>query len=710
MLMLKEFITQFGKSSAAVLLALVLAGCGSGGGTDNILCGGDPCFPDDGAVDTSGPTSDGEISVGSGTGSAFQPGVLTTEVGVFSLSPSGSTTVTVNVVDATNELITTEVTINFDSTCVNQGLSVFDQRVVVTSAGTATVTYTSQGCVGADTLTASVGELTASAIINIDPEVISIGSGAGDAFTPGVLDLGIGIGTTLSAGGQTTVLITVANQEGILQTADITNSTEVTVTSGCVAAGLATLDNNTVFTVTGSALVTYTDNGCGVAPNGFVDSIVATALGVTGQVEILIAPDTVNQVQFVSVDPAELFLAGTGGQETSLVTFRVRGQLGGPVVGADVDFSLTTEIGGLSLSSLEGVTNNLGEVSVTVQAGTVPTPVRVNATERSSGISTISDGLTVATGIADFDNFSVVADVINPECWTGRQAAEKATITAFVGDVFNNPPPDGTVVNFTTEGGVVESFCTTENGACSVFFNCTPDFVADGRIEVLGYTVGAESFDDLNGNGVFDLGDDFVPADNDKSEAFRDDNENGVFDDIISLDFGGAGGHDGPDGLYTGPACDGTNVATACSGNSTLHVFNSVTMVQSDPSVTRIFSGTAVPASAVVDFDTFYGVAVFDTLTGTTLTVPTGTGVNFGYFIVGDSNNNSLPNGTTIAITSTNGDVAAVNVTVLNTTRPAIFQISIGADDTPSTDGNLEIRVTVPDYGEVLYSWPIDDT
>ena len=54
MLMLKDFLKQCGKPWAAMLLGLMLAGCGSGGGSDNIICGGD-CSPPDPNAPTGTP-------------------------------------------------------------------------------------------------------------------------------------------------------------------------------------------------------------------------------------------------------------------------------------------------------------------------------------------------------------------------------------------------------------------------------------------------------------------------------------------------------------------------------------------------------------------------------------------------------------------------------------------------------------------------------
>ena len=693
---LNDFFLPIGKLLPAVALGL-LVGCGSGGGSDKVL----------GTPSTGGGSSSGP-QLGNGSGDSFVAGELSSDLGTASLEPLGSTVISVSIVDTSGALSIDSTTISFSSSCVTQDLSAFDQPVVTTDTGTAQVTYFARGCEGSDTIIASTGDLSASITINVDPEVVSLGSGAGDNFVAEVLSLGIGSDVTLSAGGQTTVSVSIANQDGVLQTSDISNPVDVTFTSGCVVEGLATFDNTTVATVTGGATVTFTDGGCGVAPDGTLDVISATALGLSASVSLDIASDTVNQVQFVSVTPQEMFLAGTGGEETSVVTFRVEGQLGGPVVGAEVNFRLSTEIGGLSLPNTFGVTDNNGEVRVTVQAGTVPTSVRVIATEASSGISTISDGLTVATGITDSDNFSVVSTTINPECWSGMQGGT-TEITALLGDVFNNNPPDGTAVQFVAEGGVVSSSCTTVSGTCTVTWRCQPEFVEDGRIEVLGYTIGAESFDDLNTNGVFDAGDNFVPADNDLSEAFRDDNENGNFDDIQYFDFNVNGSHDSPDGKYTGPSCDG-NTATSCSGSSTLHVFDSVTIVQSVPSPTRIFGPEAVPASHPQrTFSSYYsGSSIFVLPQGGTINLVGGS-ANLGIFVIGDSNLNSLPNGTTVSVETDNGElVSGTSFTVLNTTRPLAFSVSLVGDD-ESGNGVLKISVTPPGYGSSIYSWNVID-
>ena len=727
MLMLKELINRYAKPLSAGLLLAGLAGCGSGGGNDNILCGGNPC-PSPGQ--SGGSSSNNQVRLGSGSGTNFNAGVLTASIGSASLPPSGNTTISASIVDQTGAFVTNESTITFSSRCNTEGSASFNQNQVITTTGQAQVTYTAEGCEGSDTITATLGTATASVEITVSPNVVRIGRGSGADFVAGELTTNLATGTSLSAGGQIVINMSLANQQGVLQTANASNPLSIEVTSGCITRGLAKVDRSPVTTVTGTASVVYTDMGCGVAPNGTSDTIVASALNSSASVDVTIAPDTVNQLQFISAQPQELFLKGTGGVETSVVTFSVRGQLGGPVVGATVDFELSTDVGGIEIPVTSGVTNAQGQVSATVQAGTVPTSVRVIATERSSMISTVSNSLSVATGITDSDNFSVVAQTLNPECWSGVQG-NQVTITAFLGDVFNNPPPNGTVVQFITEGGIIGSSCQSSGGRCTVTFTCTPEFVSDGRIEILGYTIGAESFDDVNTNGVFDAGDRFVAADNDLSEAFRDDNEDGVYNDIQYLDFNSDGAFNDKDGKYTGPNCDSPNDGTECAivgGEqvTTLNVFNSVTISQSNPTVTRIFGGEAVPGTERRDragnvvqaaqtfVNRFFGgnaSQIFSLAGGSQIRVLPNTSVNLGTLIIGDSNLNSLPTGTTIAVTAGNGELASGNgFTIRNTNRPAFIPLAIRADDEPSNDGNLQVTITVPGYGAEVFSWPVNDS
>lgn len=69
-------------------------------------------------------------------------------------------------------------------------------------------------------------------------------------------------------------------------------------------------------------------------------------------------------------------------------------------------------------------------------------------------------------------------------------------MTVSLADHFNNPVPDGTAVSFTAEGGVVGASCLTEAGQCSVKFCAASPRPVDGRITILAYALGEETFQD----------------------------------------------------------------------------------------------------------------------------------------------------------------------------------------------------------------------
>ncbi len=279
------------------------------------------------------------------------------------------------------------------------------------------------------------------------------------------------------------------------------------------------------------------------------------------------AAASVASLQFVSADPTILSLKGTGGigyGEVSTLVFRVVNTENTPVGGAEVNFSLDTSVGGIALNKSSSITNTQGEVEVTVQSGSVATPVRVTASVTTpSGVRSVqSDLLRIATGIPDQNSFSLSVDTFAPE---GQIDGETVTFTARLADRNNNPVPDGTVVLFTTEGGVIESSCETVRGVCSVTWTSQNPRPLDQRSTILAYAIGHESFYDANGSGVFDDGDTF----DDLGEAFRDDDETGTFNPTINnfsrdeklIDYDLSGNYSGPDGVYNGIPC---NHSTDC--------------------------------------------------------------------------------------------------------------------------------------------------
>ncbi|WP_423187109.1 Ig domain-containing protein [Alishewanella sp. d11] len=371
----------------------------------------------------------------------------------------------------------------------------------------------------------------------------------------------LGVNQTLSAGS--TALISVEiTRNGVLYNPPLT----VEFTSGCVQADLAVIDG-VVTSIGGVARSTYRAAGC-VGSDLITATVITGGNTVSGTVTVNVSEAQLGSIEFLDVSAPLLALKGTGGAnrtETSVVRFRLVDANGNPIAGREVGFSLSTSVGGLELAQLSGFTNAEGIVQTVVRSGIVPTPVRVLArSEQTVGGSTVvvtapSDAMSVSTGLADQNSFSLSRSAFNVS-GLGTDGNE-VDVTVFLADHFNNPVPDGTVVNFIAEGGSIESQCNTENGRCSVKWNSqnprpftavnyantifgkcdagkpcpfgivnndlTVDRPLGGRATITAYAIGQESFSDLNGNGRFDQGE-FVLA-YDLTEAFTDHNEDGVF-------------------------------------------------------------------------------------------------------------------------------------------------------------------------------------
>jgi hypothetical protein len=114
-------------------------------------------------------------------------------------------------------------------------------------------------------------------------------------------------------------------------------------------------------------------------------------------------------------------------------------------------------------------------------------------------------------------------------------------VQIYVADTAGNPVPDGSVIQFSTEGGQIVTSCktsgiksgTTVISGCAVTFN-TQDFrPKDGFARVIAWMVGQEAYKDLNANGKYDQGEPFI----DSGRIFRDDDASGdysaSFDELV---------------------------------------------------------------------------------------------------------------------------------------------------------------------------------
>jgi hypothetical protein len=565
-------------------------------------------------------------------------------------------------------------------TDVNGVAKVTLNPATIQTAGASTISATAQ--VGGTSVSGSTGFSIGVAAVAVSAPVLGVGSGA------------------LSAYGTTSIAVTVS-----INGVPVSTQQSVTFSSSCASVGKAIL-TTAVATVNGVATGSYRDNGC-----AGTDVITASAAGATSpSTNLVVSPPTTGSIQFVSATPSIISLKGIGGVEAAQVRFRVLDASGNPLSGKTVTFGLSTTVGGITLTPTApatAISDANGLVAIGVNSGTVSTPVRVTASTPGPTVGTTlttqSSALTITTGIPDQDSFSLSADIYNPEF--GAIDGNKIILTARLADHFNNPVPNGTVVNFTTEGGSIVASCSTVidsngNSNCSTTLSSQEPRPADGRATVLAYAVGEESFIDLNGNGVADL--EPYPGTpgitemvvngllTDLSEAFRDDNENGVREaNETFLDFNQNGVFDGPDGKYSGVLCDTAKSSPGtCSTNRSIHVRKSVVIV---------FSGSSAFISKIAPAST---IDLGGNCAGASQEVD---------LRIVDVRGNPMPAGTTVAITTTNGTISGTgtitqpNTNVTPAAGAANYTVSIRDDGVKTTQ-------TDPTTGAITFGPCVDTT
>lgn len=517
----------------------------------------------------------------------------------------------------------------------------------------------------------------------------SAGTGTDPGTTTPTVTMSLQAGVAqLSAGGSTSLTASLTDDQNL----PYITETDVSFSSTCIGTNLASV-NSPVTTATGTAITTYTAQGC-TGNDVITASATIDGTTVTASATIDILPATLGSIEFVSAVPTNIALKGMGGagqSETSTVTFRVRNTSGGPIANQSVSFALNTSVGGLQFSPGfdTAVSGSDGLIQTIIQSGTVATPVRVTATVDATGITTQSDQLVVTTGIPDNNSFSLSLQTLNPEAWDIDGVT--VLVTARLADRFNNPVPDGTTVLFTTEGGSIGGSCQTVAGACSVNWTSqNPRPEQDvlngvngnaGRVTILATAVGEESFIDQNGNGTFDTGETYE----DLAEAFLDENEDGIRQsDEPFADFNSNLNYDSADGTYNGVIC----TVSSCSV-STVNVRATAYLVMSGSAATITMPASiAVPAGLTTDVDIY----------------------------VQDRNNQIMPMGTTIEVSTTNGTIAGPSsLAVPNTRRNCavlqsrcLYTFTVAADTT-SSSGAFTVTVTSPGGLATIRTVSIDD-
>lgn len=483
----QDALASLGRWTAIGLAAAILSACGGGGGSPGNAGSGSGSGGTGGGT-TNPTTTDPKITVSLTDGSGAN---------VSSLSGGQSATVTATVLTAAGQPAAgaiVQFTTSADGLVAftpESGSALTDANgVAVISVKPASVT--SAGAVGI-TATSVVGGKTATASSNISVGAAPLTVGT-LAFSPAP----VGALPAFS-----TVSLSIPVTSGGSPAASVSG---LNMSSLCVGDGTATLVPGAF--ANGVQTATYTNNGCLRGR----DTITVSIGNSTKNISVDVGAANIGAIQFSgsSVAGSSIVLKGSGGQgrsEAAQITFRVVDQHGNGLPGVDVNFSATTTTGGLSVSPGRATTDSTGNVMTMVSSGTVPTPVRViaEATRNGVKISGLSDTLTISTGLPIQKFMSMSAEKYNIEGWNYDN--ETTDITVLLADQYGNPVSDNTAVNFVTEGGAVGSSaqgaCVTKDGGCTVSLRSQDFRPKNGRVTVLAYLQGIESFTDSNGDGQY---------------------------------------------------------------------------------------------------------------------------------------------------------------------------------------------------------------
>lgn len=344
------------------------------------------------------------------------------------------------------------------------------------------------------------------------------------------------------------------------------------------------------------------------------------------------APIAANIV-FVSSTPSRIYLSGSPGVSQSLLKFKLVDSNNNPVQGANITLAMTLRPDGAYLgsnagtTSLQQPTNSDGTVDVAVNAGPQPGPVQVKATlDSNPAINNVSNSLSIASGLPVQRAFSLSVSTFNIEAL--NEDGVNTSINLRIADRLGNPVPDGTTVNFVTEGGQVVGSCATTGAStnntsgCSVVLSSQNPRPTNGRVTVLAWAQGEENFTDSGTptNNLYDLGESFE----DLGQPFLDKNENGQYDVGTDVTVGTI-----PSGSASACPAGSLSVPSTCNG---------------------AWGQALVRAQAVI---TFSGSDAF--LANATALTASGANRCSMSFTLQDVNGNPMPAGATLAVSSVKG-------------------------------------------------------
>lgn len=497
-----SYVENFSAKSAlnvmSGMLLAVLVGCGGGGGSAGT--------PSSGPASTS-PTGTSSVVVGTPT--------LVVEIRdmnnavTSTIGGGGVSTASAKLLDAAGKPVAKRlVTFTVDATFVK--LNPASGAVLTDESGIAAIqisplslTVSGAGSVKAAAL---VGAVSISGGVDFQVSVTNLA----------LRSLNLGLSSLAAFGNRPISVQVTANGTPVASPVPVL----FTASCGSVTPASASTDG------TGVATASYKADSLSCAGTNVI--ITASSAGTAPlSAQISILPTIATNIQFVSTAPAIIYLRDSGAATQAVVSFRVVDSIGNPQPNQALILSLVNAGPGVSIDTLGSsaqvtkTSDSAGNVSVAVFSGTVPTPVQIKAAlVANNQISTTSGILTVASGRPVQKAASIASVKFSLEGLNFD--GDTTPITFSLADRQGNPVPDGTVVNFVSQSGVmIPPTCTITGGVsqCVSSIRTQGTRPANGRVSVLAYVQGEEDFEDSNRNNVYDIGEPFT----DLGNAYRSD-------------------------------------------------------------------------------------------------------------------------------------------------------------------------------------------
>lgn len=611
------------------------------------------------------------------------------------LSAGSTTIITAQIVDGSNNLFTTPLEVQFTSACAEESTPRATIDSVVTSiGGTASATYKADGCNGIDTITATVvtGGNVATKTININVAAAQTGSIAFMGVTNQVLAIKGAGGQTLTENSELTFKLLDINGNPVGQ-----KQIDFALSQN---PGGALLDSAFQFT-NNEGLVTVNVRSGRAAG---VLSVIASHQVVSG--------DT-SQNNVISIVSNDITIT-TGVPDQDSFTLAVQ--------------TFNTE----SLNEA-GVTTDLTVFAADHFNNFVPDNTAIYIASEGGAVGTIDDQqftplllCRTIDGVCKAQwrsqnpipyHYSIYKNSVADKC--DRFFGQAAPCTLGIRE--SQLDTNGNLLTYLDSSGNPISLADAPS-------NAPIDYPLGGRVSLLAYSVGEESFNDVSANGEFNQNE-FDSTLQDLPEAFIDFNENGIFDgnlpapanpvnsnggeDEWYVERSGAlnnGQFDSGDGIYNGLLCSDEALAANACTRETVNVRDRSELVMSG-STPYIRAVTALDDCSLSDgirleASDMAGICDINLIDISNSTPYSAISVTIFF---SDIHNNPLPAGTTVTVTADNGVLRGLtDYTVVNTAQQVPISVSVNitkeAEPNDVDSGFLYIEFVTPGGVKTQYT------